>query len=116
MVSREQAEQLLSEEPEWLLVDQEGYPVALMAAVDLARHIQDEGEAEGGVQEIDLLKIPAKRKQVGAVNLQATLQEAMELMDKGGLNALYVERMTAPGIYRIYGVLTREQVESSYRY
>jgi H+/Cl- antiporter ClcA len=116
VISREKAEQLLSEEPDWLLVDEQGSPVALMAAVDLARHIQDESEAEGGVQEIDLLKIPAKRRQVGAVNLQATLQEALELLEKGGLNALYVERMTAPGIHRIYGVLTREQVESAYRY
>jgi H+/Cl- antiporter ClcA len=115
-VSLEQAETLLSQKPEWLLVEEEGTPALLMAAVDLARHIQDQDEEEGGVEEIDLLEIPAKRKHVGAVNLQATLQEALELMDKGGFKALYVERMTAPGIHRIYGVLTREQVESAYRY
>jgi hypothetical protein len=115
-VSLEQAETLLAQKPEWLLLEEEGTPVLLMAAVDLARHIQDQEEEEGGVQEIDLLKIPAKRKHVQPVNLQATLQEALESMEKGGLNALYVERMTAPGIHRIYGVLTREQVESAYRY
>jgi H+/Cl- antiporter ClcA len=116
LVSSEEAETLLSHKPEWLLVEEQGTPVLLMAAVDLARHIQDRSETEGGVQEIDLLKIPAKRKHVRPVNLQATLQEALESMEREGLNALYVERMTAPGIHRIYGVLTRELVESAYRY
>jgi H+/Cl- antiporter ClcA len=116
IVSREQAQAILAEKPEWLLIYSEDEPVALMAAVDLARHIQDRDETEGGVEEIDMLKIPAQREQVGAVNLQATLQEALDLIESGAAEALYVERMTAPGIRHIYGVLTREQIESAYRY
>jgi H+/Cl- antiporter ClcA len=115
LISREQAEVLLKDEPEWLLVDEEGQPVALIQAVDLARHVQS-GEEEGGTEEIDLLGIPAWREQVASINLQATLQEALELLDSGSAEALYVERMTAPGIRRIYGILTREQVESAYRF
>ena len=87
-----------------------------MPAVALARHLQDKEEKEGGVDEIDLLKIPSRRSEVVPVPLQATLQEALELLDGSAAEALYVERMTAPGIRRIYGVLTRESVESAYRY
>ncbi len=118
LVSRAQAVALLSGEPEWLLIHEQQDPLALMPAVDLARHLQDpeRGEQEAGADEIDLLKIPAHRSEVAPVPLQATLQEAMEVLDQGVAEALYVERMTAPGIRRIYGVLTRESVESAYRY
>ena len=37
---------------------------------------------------------------------QATLQEALEQLERTGAEALYVERMTAPGIKPIFGVLT----------
>jgi hypothetical protein len=50
------------------------------------------------------------------VHLQETLQQALERLDAGEGEALYVERVTAPGIRRIYGILTRQMVESSYRY
>ncbi|MET0100463.1 MAG: chloride channel protein [Sedimenticola sp.] len=107
-----EAEQLLTEGPEWLLVEDEGVPVALMQALDLARHLQESADEE----EVDLLEIPARRSEVAPIHIQATLQEALELLDGGGAEALYVERTTAPGIKRIYGVLTRELVESAYRY
>ncbi len=116
IVSREQAQEVLAEKPEWLLIESEGRVVVLMAAVDLVRHIRDRNEEEGGVEQIDLLQIPARREQVVAVNLQATLQEALELIEGGEAEALYVERMTAPGIHHIYGVLTKDQIESAYRY
>jgi H+/Cl- antiporter ClcA len=113
MISSAKAEQLLSGEPEWLLV---GTPpdLELMAAVDLVRYLQQRPPPAGG--EIDLMEIPAQRRDVAAVHLQATLQEALEVLDREGAEALYVQRMTAPGIYRIYGILTREGVESAYRF
>jgi hypothetical protein len=116
MVSREQAHSLLAGEPEWIIVDEANQPTALIHAVDLARHVQSSEEDEGGVEEIDLMAIPAWREGIVPINLQASLQEALELLDADPAEALYVERMTAPGIRHIYGVLTREQVESAYRY
>ncbi len=112
VVSREQAQALLSQQPEWILLsDQDRAPVALMAAVDLARFLQEADDSEP----VDLLSIPARRMDVAAINLQATLQEALELLNRRTVEALYVERMTAPGIRRVYGVVTREQVDSAYR-
>ena len=62
------------------------------------------------------MTIPARRFDVASINLQATLQEAVEMLESGAAEALYVQRMSAPGIHRIYGVLTREHVESAYKY
>jgi len=115
-VVREKAEQMLTEEPEWLLIDEGANPQVMMPAVDLARHLQESNVEEGGVDEIDLMKIPAQRLQLAPIHLQATLQEAREALDKSGAEALYVERMTAPGIRRIYGLLTRDTIASAYRY
>ncbi len=112
VVSREQAQTLLLQQPEWILLSGEDRnPVALMAAVDLARFLQEADDSEP----VDLLSIPARRMNVAAINLQATLQEALELLNRRTVEALYVERMTAPGIRRVYGVVTREQVDSAYR-
>jgi len=115
-LSRERAEELLIHEPEWLLVDEGGEPVVLMPAVDLARHIQEQTEEDGCMEDIDLLGIPARREQVAAVDLQSTLQEALDILESGEGEALFVARMTVPGIRRIYGVLTRDHVESAYHY
>ena len=113
VIDRDKARQLLETEPVWLLIDGEKGPVGLLRAVDLASFLDmsDTDEAE-----VDLWQIPAERYNVAAVNLQATLQEALERLESSSAEALYVERMTAPGIRRIYGILTREMVESSYRY
>ncbi|MCG8425854.1 MAG: chloride channel protein [Chromatiales bacterium] len=121
LISREQAEALLKQEPEWLLVQGEEQPMALLRAVDLAGYLQaqngeDEALEEDPEMQVDLMKIPGQRFEVAPIPLQATLQEALEALDQQSAEALFVERMTAPGIKRIYGVLTRDQVESAYRY
>lgn len=115
VISWTKARELLAEKPEWLLIDEDGQPVALMYAVDLARHVQSKEEGDG-FEDIDLIQIPAWREQVVPINLQATLQEALELLNRYPAEALYVERVTAPGIRHIYGILTREQIESAYHY
>jgi len=67
------------------------------------------------VDDIDLLSIPADRYDIEAIDLQANLQEAWIAFEKGSAEAMLVRRMTAPGIYRVYGILTRDTVEKSYR-
>ncbi|MEN8174806.1 MAG: chloride channel protein [Pseudomonadota bacterium] len=97
--------------PAWLLVgDREG-PRFLLRAVDLASHLESNGDTP-----VDMEAIPATRLDVAPVQLQATLQEAVDILDGQGVEALYVERTTAPGIKHIYGILTRDMVESAYKY
>lgn len=107
---RAQAELALN--PDWILVRDGEKLVALQPAMDLARALKEQPEAT----EFDLLAIPAQRSQVAGVLLQATLQEALEKLNATGAEAVYVSDDAAPGSEHVYGVLTRERIERSYRY
>jgi hypothetical protein len=113
LVSHEQAGQLLETSPRYLLVGSEGGAQVLMPASHLASFLaaRDAGDSEN----IDLLAIPAKRWQVAAISLQANLQEAADLLEQAAVEALVVQRRTAAGSDRVFGVLTPEMVESAYR-
>lgn len=113
LISRGAARELLNSEPEWLLIQGENEPISLMLAVDLVRYLQMESDLSAD-EAVDLMAIPAHRMDIKPIYLQATLHEAAELF-QGGAEALYVERMTAPGIKRIYGILTQDQVETAYK-
>lgn len=110
-LERAAAEQLLAENPHWLLVRDGDRAVTLLPAADLARALR-----EGSEDSVDLLAIPARRRDLAPIHLRATLQEALETLEHSGAEVLYVQRTTAPLIQRIYGVLTREAVEENYRY
>lgn len=100
----------LAREPQWILVTADNVPVSLMPAADLALHMQ--GDALEDV--IDLNEIPAERQDVTAVDFQATLQEALDALKDSGTEALYVTRRTIPGMSRIYGIVTRSDINRHY--
>jgi hypothetical protein len=110
---RTQCEQALTAQPRWLVVDIDEATRVLMPAVDLARALEEDANAEGP---IDLLALPSRRLELAPVPFQASLQEALEVMERSQAEALYVERVVAPTIRRIEGVLTRAGIESAYRY
>ncbi|MCB1858401.1 MAG: chloride channel protein [Gammaproteobacteria bacterium] len=112
----ERAHEVLANEPRWLLVYGGQHPVALMPAVELVRYLQGVAKADFNNEPIDLMEIPGQRLQLAPVSLQANLQEALECLENAACDALYVERLTAPGVRRVYGILTRQSVESVYRY
>ena len=116
-LDQQQAKKLLKKQPAWVLVEEDKQPIALLRAVDLASYLESSSadQDKGGV--LDLMSVPVRdRLQLAPINLHATLQEVLEQMDNGDGEALYVRRMTAPGNWHIYGVLTREHVESAYKY
>jgi len=110
-VTREQVLERLSGEPRWILVREDSQPLTVLPAADLARYLQ--GSADGA--EIDLMEIPAERLEVSPVDFRSTLYEALDLLKSTDAGALYVTRNTIPGISRIYGILTREDIDRSYR-
>ncbi|EXJ13474.1 Chloride channel protein EriC [Imhoffiella purpurea] len=112
VIAREAAERLMEEGPDWILIDTEDGPTLLMPGIAIAAYLAQEPEGE----EIDLLAIPADRLELAPVHLQATLQEALDILRSRGADALYVSRPIAPGIDHIYGVLTKGRIESAYRY
>ncbi len=115
-ISREQARALLDDKPTWLVItrsSEEKTPIALKAA-DLARALLDEQWADE--EAFDLLEIPGQRLELAPIHLQATLNEAFERLNEYGVDALYVQHTTAPMIQKISGIITRDAIESYYRY
>lgn len=110
--SRTAIDGVLTNSPEWILVLGDSGPVALLPAMDLARQMMEAPE----VTEVDLLELPAERLQVAPIALQATLQEALDEMERTGAEALYVERPAPYDSAAAYGVIARADIDKSYRY
>lgn len=114
VISRAEARTILQEKPLWLLVDGDvkgkKEPAFILRTEDLVHYLDASDE-----EAIDLTKMPATRKDVTSVMLQATLKEALDALDARGVQALYVNRISAPMIDSVVGIVTREDIESYYR-
>jgi len=118
LISRQDALEILKQEPRWILInDQDHRITSLLPATDLARYLNELEEVEdhNQVQELNLLRIPAKRLDTAATTIIATLQEAYERMQSEHCNVLFIRGAHGESKHRIYGVITREHIESSYR-
>ncbi len=117
-ISRQDAREILKQEPRWILLrDDDHRRNSLLPATDLARHLNELDQAEKNVdsQDLDLLRIPAKRLDTAATTIVATLQEAYEKMQSEECTVLFIRGAHGESKQRIYGVITREHIESSYR-
>ncbi len=109
VIERNVAYNHLKESPDWLLIrKEEGNQ--LMPATDLARHLEETED-----EELDLLEIPAKRRQLVQVAIESTLQHAQQLLNESDAEALYVTRKLGVSADRIFGVITQEDIEKHYR-
>jgi len=110
---RNGAQALLQNEPEWLVVEKDNIPVALMPSVDLAQYLTMNQQ-----DEIDLVEIPGQRFDFVVIGIRDTLQLALEQMDQKHLDVLCVglKAEQASGRYQIHGVVTRQMIETYYRY
>ncbi|MDO3721817.1 chloride channel protein [Marinobacter sp. chi1] len=119
-LSPEQARETLKSEPKWLVVEGKNGPTSVLPAVDLARFLEDNEKPEHAdrapLESIDLMNIPANRRDVAPVQYQATLEEALHQFDTTNAEALYVQRHVAPMIQRIYGIVLKSDIESYYQY
>ena len=121
-LSRKEARKILKSEPKWLVVEGSSGPTGLLPAVDLARYMEDtktsatDGEEDTAPEQIDLMDIPANRRDIAPVQYQATLEEALNEFDQTSVEALYVQRHVAPMIQRVYGVVLKSDIESYYQY
>ncbi len=114
-ISRAEAEKILQQEPRWILLthDDDHRKTCLLPATDLARHLNElDPQAD---QLLNLLRIPAKRLDTAATTIVATLQEAHERMQAEQCDVLFIRGAHGASKKRIYGVITREHIESSYR-
>ena len=110
------AAELLINKPEWIILLEDRKPISLLPAVDLARFLAEENNSETNQEdkEIDLLTIPARRRDIKRIHRQATLQEALDTLHQYHIEALYVERVHAPMITSVMGIVTRQDIENFY--
>lgn len=101
----------LTDKPTWILVDDDAIPSFIIRAEELANYLNS---LSVDTLEIDLASFAATRKDVTGVILQATLQEALDILDTSGFEALYVTRIGAPMIDSVAGIVTRENIEAYY--
>jgi CIC family chloride channel protein len=115
-ISVADADSVLKKQPNWLLIEKDGLPTHFMPAAELALHIKNLGieETEREAININLLEIPGNRDNVSPILLSATLQEALEAMKHSDTNAVYVRRMSAPNIYRVFGLVRKQDIEHFY--
>ena len=109
---RVRAEKALKETPHWILVRPNDRSVQLLPAIHLVYALKQDTEAES----LNLLELPGDRLEAASIDFQANLQEAEETLYQRGAQALYVTRLTVPGLPRVYGVLTRTEIDNGYRY
>lgn len=125
-ISAIDAQTLLEKEPRWILLtdEQDQRKTSLLPATDLARYLNEHHVNENSNNantdevshnELDLLAIPAKRHNIGSITIIATLQEAYENMQSEHCDMLYITGAHGESKKRIYGVISREHIESSYR-
>ena len=115
-LDRSSVESVLAHNPTYLVIDTDDEQL-LMPAADLARYLETEqGEVETDAEPapVDLLAIPGQRLHLEPIAVEANLHEAWNLFEQTSAEALVVNRMTAPGFQRVYGVVTREILERSY--
>jgi hypothetical protein len=115
VIARLEAEKILSEDkPDWIIVNRtEGK--LLMPAADLARFIDDSDPDSIEDEQIELTEIPSKRQEMASVRQQSTLQQVSAILNDTDAEALYVIRPLGSAADRIYGIVTLEHIEKSYR-
>lgn len=126
-ITRAMAQDLLRQEPKWIVIMREGQPVSIMLSADLVVEMSKEQPATPDTEsvpvaeqvderELDLMEIPGKRSDSVQVNIRLTLQQALEIMDARQVDVVYIGHTTANGETLVQGVLTRQMIESHYNY
>ncbi|MEH6577442.1 MAG: chloride channel protein [Amphritea sp.] len=104
---------VLDSRPEWMILeDKQGKPTDILLPADLEYFIQTISERDGFNPEfrLDLTEVPAVRKDIAPLPINATLKEALDKMNHDRLDALYIENLN----HEIAGIVTRDQVEHLY--
>ncbi len=80
-----------------------------MNANDLAAYLE---EHDPDQPQIDLLQIPAMRKDVVSLDSRATVEQAQQTLANADAEALWVRRISTPMIDAVLGVITQEDIDN----
>ena len=90
-----------------------------MPAIDLATLLAHDELLSSYLQEdntINLMSIPAERKHVSCLYIQATLQEALDKLEKDNVNVLCIRNRVSSMTNPVVGRLSREDINNFYQY
>jgi CIC family chloride channel protein len=105
--SAEAARNALSGRPRWIVVaDATDRPLVVLSAGDLQLQLEE------GVEQIDLLQIPARRRDVADIDYLATVEEAQTALAAQGAEALCVRRTAAPMRSPVRGIIVQEDIDN----
>lgn len=112
--SRADMARILEHDPEWLVVAEGDRVAGVVRAKSLAQLLAQSADAE---ETGDELIEPAEHAEVYvALRSQATLQEALSALDEADANLALIAASSSPTPSNVYGILSRDQIESSVRY
>ena len=108
-----QANALLTQKPDWILIKDENNNL-LLSAADLSRVLAS-SDVESTQDQLDLKSIPGERKNITKVTWQATLDEAFDIITSDHVEALYVVRVPAPLVGHPVGIVLPTDIERFYK-
>jgi hypothetical protein len=108
-LERRRLDTILSMPVIWLLIRDPQSRARVVFAADVARYLESHPEET----RIDLFEIPSNWLEAAPISAQATLLGALQAMDREKVSALYIAPLLEgpPN-----GIITREDIERSYRY
>lgn len=110
-LSIDEAKQLMESESRWYAVtDDDGKPIRLIHGTDASAHFSRNSDQDI----VHWLDDVVAHEEIIHINIQATLKEALSLMDEYSVNFLYVNDMLSDeGIDA--GIVTRQDIEAFYK-
>jgi len=111
------SEAILQKQPQWIVITDNQIPKSLLPAVDLVLYLEERSKSATGdePEEIDLIDMPAHRKEITTIELQATLQEALDHLLETHAEVLCVTHRLG-NTQKIDGILTKQDIEAHYQY
>ena len=109
-----EARKMLRENPLWIvLLSESGRQPTVMPASNLAQYLAENEASLSRNGLIDLMDIPAQRSQAALIDKRATLQESLEVLDRGNLDMACVAADTEQPS-TIVGIISRQDIEAYY--
>ena len=111
----EQAEELLNQHPEWIVIEDASDERFILRPSDLAHHVQAVIDSGNKRDAIDLMEIPGERWRLHPIHPRSTLQEALMLIRENNGFAVHVTQPHTAENSPVAGIITRDQIDNYYQ-
>ncbi len=106
---------MLEKNPLWVVIQKDDLQPAVMPASNLAQYLAETDLTDVQDDAVNLLEIPAQRSQAALIDLRATLQEALDTLNRESLDFACIAS-NPKQLTTIQGIITRQDIESHYIY